>query len=49
MARYIVRNRLTEAERLLGFAEEGYEHDPELSEPLQPVFTRTKAAAAAAG
>ena len=47
MARFIVRNRITDADGRLGFAEEGYEHNPDLSQPDEPVFTRSKAAARA--
>jgi hypothetical protein len=40
MASYIIRNRITSHEDLLGFSEDGYHYNPSLSEPLKPVFTR---------
>lgn len=40
MSRYIITHRLTDPEQLLGFNEEGYFFDPQLSEPGMPVFVR---------
>ncbi|MBP8791387.1 MAG: peroxide stress protein YaaA [Breznakibacter sp.] len=40
MSRYIITQRLTNPEQLLGFNEEGYFFDPQLSEPGMPVFVR---------
>lgn len=40
MARYIVQNRLTEADALLDFDTGGYEHRADLSKPDMPVFVR---------
>jgi len=40
MARHIIENRITEADALLAFAEDGYAYNPELSNPATPVFTR---------
>jgi cytoplasmic iron level regulating protein YaaA (DUF328/UPF0246 family) len=40
MARFIIRNRITDAEGLLAFAEDGYTYNPDLSKPEAPVFTR---------
>lgn len=43
MARYIIENRITDAEGLQTFAEDGYAFEPELSTPSKPVFTRAEA------
>ena len=43
MARWLIENRITQAEQLLDFAEEGYACNPELSKPGAPVFTRASA------
>jgi hypothetical protein len=40
MARYIVQNRLSAPEQILGFDIGGYAHDPDLSQPDRPVFLR---------
>ena len=40
MARYVIKNRLTRAEQLLDFAEDGYRHAPELSGASEWVFVR---------
>jgi uncharacterized protein len=40
MASYIIRNRITSHEDLIGFSEDGYHYNATLSEPLKPVFTR---------
>ena len=40
MARYAIKNRLTRAEQLLDFAEDGYRHAPELSGASEWVFVR---------
>jgi len=40
MARFIVENRLTEAEQILDFDLGGYAHAPDLSEPDKPAFLR---------
>ena len=40
MARYIVQERIADAADLVGFCADGYRHNPELSQPLRPVFTR---------
>jgi cytoplasmic iron level regulating protein YaaA (DUF328/UPF0246 family) len=40
MARYIIENRITRIDDLLGFTEAGYAYHSELSTPQAPVFTR---------
>jgi cytoplasmic iron level regulating protein YaaA (DUF328/UPF0246 family) len=40
LARYIIENRIADAEGLLGFAEDGYAYNATLSKPDAPVFTR---------
>jgi cytoplasmic iron level regulating protein YaaA (DUF328/UPF0246 family) len=40
MARYIIQNRITEADGLLAFAADGYSYNPGLSKPAEPVFSR---------
>ncbi|WP_299921745.1 peroxide stress protein YaaA [uncultured Pelagimonas sp.] len=40
MARFIVQNRLVDADAITGFDVGGYEHRPEMSEPDKPVFVR---------
>ena len=40
MARFIIQNRLRDAESLTAFDTGGYRHAPELSEPDSPVFLR---------
>lgn len=40
MARYVIRNRIDDAEALRDFAEEGYAYRPDLSEPDRLVFAR---------
>jgi cytoplasmic iron level regulating protein YaaA (DUF328/UPF0246 family) len=40
MARWLIENRVTDAEGLLDFAEDGYAYNVELSSPGAPVFTR---------
>jgi cytoplasmic iron level regulating protein YaaA (DUF328/UPF0246 family) len=40
LARYIIENRIADAEGLLGFAEDGYAYNAALSKPDAPVFTR---------
>lgn len=40
MARYIIRNRLTGVSDILGFAEGGYRHAPEMSTQTEWVFAR---------
>lgn len=40
MARYIIENRIKEAQGLCDFKEDGYTYNPELSKPTEPVFTR---------
>ncbi|WP_226780373.1 peroxide stress protein YaaA [Oceaniglobus trochenteri] len=40
MARYIVQNRLTDPQDILGFDTGGYAHALEMSEPDRPVFLR---------
>ena len=40
MTRYILQNRLTDPEELLGFSEEGYYYNSNLSSENEPVFTR---------
>ncbi len=40
MARFIVQNRLSDAESLLEFDTGGYVYQPEMSEPDRPVFLR---------
>jgi len=42
MTRYIIKNRITKAEDLLGFDENAYVYNPKLSTEDQPVFTRDK-------
>lgn len=42
MARFLIRNQITDADGLLGFAEEGYSYNASLSKPAEPVFTREK-------
>lgn len=42
MARYLVVNRIETLDDLLKFNEDGYQFNPELSNPLKPVFTRGK-------
>jgi cytoplasmic iron level regulating protein YaaA (DUF328/UPF0246 family) len=44
MARFIVENRLTEADQLRDFDLGGYAYDPELSTPEKPAFLRESAA-----
>ena len=40
MARYLIENRISNLEGILGFSEDGYAYNPELSESNKPVFTR---------
>ena len=40
MARYVIRNRIDDADALRDFAEEGYAYRPDLSEPDRLVFAR---------
>ncbi len=40
MARYIIENRLTQADDIKGFSAGGYGYDSDLSSPDAPVFTR---------
>ena len=40
MARYIIQNRVTDADKLRTFAWEGYTHSLPLSTPSEPIFTR---------
>ncbi len=40
MTRYILKNKITNPEELLGFNEEGYYYNSNLSTPDKPVFTR---------
>jgi cytoplasmic iron level regulating protein YaaA (DUF328/UPF0246 family) len=42
MARYLIQNRIDDAEGLLGFAEDGYAYNPGLSTASAPVFTRAQ-------
>jgi cytoplasmic iron level regulating protein YaaA (DUF328/UPF0246 family) len=43
MARFIIENRIKDADGLLGFSENGYAYNAELSKPAAPVFTRPEA------
>lgn len=43
MARYIIKNRITDDEDILSFDLGGYNYDSSLSTPLDPVFTRAQA------
>lgn len=45
MARYIIENRLKNADDLQGFTEGGYCYNADLSSPTEPVFTRPEAKA----
>lgn len=40
MARFIIQNRITTADKLLSFSEDGYTYNPGLSKDSGPVFTR---------
>ena len=40
MARYLIENRIADRDGLLGFSEDGYAYNPELSNSSAPVFTR---------
>jgi cytoplasmic iron level regulating protein YaaA (DUF328/UPF0246 family) len=40
MARYLIKNRIADMDGMLGFSEDGYAYNPELSKPNKPVFTR---------
>jgi len=40
MARFIIKNEISEAAGLLDFSENGYRYAPHLSTPTEPVFTR---------
>jgi len=40
MARYLIANRVSSADGILGFAEDGYQYNEALSKPGEPVFTR---------
>lgn len=42
MARYLITNRVTSIDGLLGFAEDGYAYNEGLSKPSEPVFTRAE-------
>jgi len=42
MARFIVENRIEDAEHILDFNRAGYKYDPSLSEDAKPVFTRVQ-------
>jgi len=42
MARYLITNRVTSVDGLLGFAEDGYMYNEALSKPGEPVFTRSE-------
>jgi hypothetical protein len=42
MARFIVENRIEDAEQILNFNMDGYKYDPSLSENAKPVFTRVQ-------
>ena len=44
MARFIIQNRITDAEGLLEFSEAGYVYNATLSTPAEPVFTRPQQA-----
>lgn len=46
MARYVIQNRLKDADSLQGFGSDGYEFRAALSEPDRPVFVRPYPAAA---
>ncbi|MDF7807210.1 peroxide stress protein YaaA [Pontiellaceae bacterium B12219] len=43
MARFIIENRVKNADGLLEFSENGYAYNAELSKPASPVFTRPEA------
>lgn len=43
MARFILKNQITDPTDLLRFQEDGYTYQPELSSPSSPVFTRPEA------
>ena len=47
MARFIVQNRLTDADALTDFDTGGYSYRPDMSEENKPVFVRTSETAAA--
>lgn len=49
MARFIISNRLVDAETLTGFDSGGYVYRDDLSEPDKPVFVRPQDASAVAG
>ncbi len=40
MARYLIESRISDLDGLLGFSENGYAYNPELSKSTEPVFTR---------
>ena len=40
MTSYIIKNRITDTEKLQNFAEAGYSYNPELSDRKNPTFTR---------
>ena len=42
LASWVVRNRVTDPDRLPEFAEDGYRHAADLSEPDAPAFVRTR-------
>lgn len=42
MARYVIDNRISTADELHNFADDGYRYDPELSSSGAPVFTRAE-------
>ena len=42
MARFIVENRIEDAEQILDFNMAGHKYDPLLSEDARPVFTRVQ-------
>ena len=42
MARFIVENRIEDAEKILDFNMAGYKYDPSLSEDARPLFTRAQ-------
>jgi len=42
MARFIIQNKITDAEGLISFSEKGYTYSPDLSQAAEPVFTRTQ-------
>lgn len=46
MARFVVKNRLQDADALTAFDQDGYTYLPELSKPLAPAFVRAYPAAA---